>query len=336
MSSHRVLVTGGTGFLGQHLVRALRERGYKVRVLVRPRQSSGHDLAIQTLKALGAELAPGDVLELPALQAALSDISHVFHLAGRLYAPSVPTSAYERIHVDGTRNLLTACLTSRSLQAIVHCSTTGVLGPTGPSPASEDAPQHPSNDYERTKGEGEGLALSIAREHGLPLSVARPALVYGPGDLHLLGWFRAINNGYYRVVGSGDNLIHPIYIDDLIDGMLRCAETRIARGRAYNLVGDRPVPMRELAAEIASALGRRLPRRHLPLAFTYGAAALLETLPGVPAVRLPLTRSRVAFMTENRAYCGARARDELGFVPQIDLKTGLQHTVAWYRSNRFL
>ena len=192
----------------------------------------------------------------------------------------------------------------------------------------------PATVYERTKAEGERVALSIAERHGLPLNVARPALVYGPGDRHLAGWFRAIRAGYYRVVGGGDSLLHPIYVDDLVEGLLRCADAPARR--VYHLVGERPVPIRELAASIALALGRRLPRGRIPKRAALAVAALLEAVPGVPRDRLPLTRSRVAFMTEDRAYCGCRARRELGFEPRVGLADGLRRTVAWYREEGLL
>lgn len=329
-----VLVTGGTGFLGQHLVEGLLAEGHTVRVLVRPNAPEQSRRAAERLSVLGARLLPGDLLDPAVLRGAMPQVRQVFHLAGQLLVPGVPSESYQRLHVDATRVLLEACAQHDGLDAIVYCSTTGVLGSTGDTPADEDAPLRPGNVYEQTKAAGEQLALELAQAHTLPLTVARPALVYGPGDLHLLGWFRAIQRGYYRVVGRGASLLHPIYIDDLTDGLRRCAQA--TAGRVYHLVGERALPIRELAAAIALALGTRLPRTHLPAGLTWGAAALLETLPGINPAILPLTRSRITFMTESRAYSGARARQELGFVPQVDLQAGLQRTVAWYRSKGLL
>jgi nucleoside-diphosphate-sugar epimerase len=331
-----VLATGGTGFLGQNLVRALLADGCCVRVLVRPDISAQGRRTAKQLQTLGAELHVGDMSNLTALRAALRGVRQVFHLAGQLLVPGVPSEVYRRLHVDGTRLLLTACAEQDHLDAIVHCSTTGVLGPTGATLGHEDAPLRPSNIYEYTKAAGEQLALELAQTWSLPLSVARPALVYGPGDLHLLGWFRTIQRGVYRVVGRGANLLHPIYIDDLVDGLRRCAGTPAALGRIYHLVGERPAPISELAAAIATALGVRLPRRHLPAGLAWAGASALEALPGVNPAWLPLTRSRIMFMSESRAYCGERARRELGFTPRVDLATGLAQGVAWYRAEGLL
>jgi nucleoside-diphosphate-sugar epimerase len=331
-----IFVTGGTGFIGQHLVAALLAQGLHVRALVRTQSSAAYPPGCQTLKALGAELIPGDLLELSSLRAALPQVTLVYHLAGRLWTPGVVSEEYTRLHVDGTRNLLTACAEVGPVLRLVYCSTTGVLGPTGLTPATEETPFQPSNVYERTKAEGELLARHLADRAGLPLTVVRPGLVYGPGDLHLLGWFRAIQRGYYHVVGRGDNWLHPIYVADVVEGMLRCARTPAAAGRVYHLVGERPLPMRALAEALARAVDRPLPRWHIPTPVARAVATLLELLPGIPPSRLPLTRGRVRFMTESRVYCGRRARDELGFVPQVDLADGLQRTVAWYQSEGLL
>lgn len=331
-----VFVTGGTGFLGQRLVRTLLADGHTVRMLVRPDPTPHSRRVAHDLRAQGAVLVPGELLDERVLRTALHGVRQVFHLAGRLFMPGVPAQLYEEVHVNGTRALVIACAHQNSLDTIVHCSTTGVRGPTGHVYAAEDAPLRPSNTYEQTKAEGEQLALSLAAAHQLPLVVARPALVYGPGDLHLLGWFRTIQRGYYRVVGRGDSLLHPIYIDDLVTGLRRCADVPTAIGRVYHLVGEQALPIRELAAAIARALGTRLPHQPLPAAFAWAAASLLEALPGIDATRLPLTRSRLSFMSQSRAYCGERARHELGFVPHIALEAGLERTVAWYRREGLL
>jgi nucleoside-diphosphate-sugar epimerase len=331
----RVLVTGATGFIGQRLVYALLRNGHQVRAMLRPGSQRAGQAAVG-LGAAGAELLPGDVLDLDSLRRALDGVSAVYHLAGRLHVPGVPHAEYERLHIEGTRNVLVACAQGRPLRRIIHCSTTGVLGPADDGPLDEDAPLRPGNSYEWTKAVGEQLALVMTATHGLPISVVRPALVYGPGDLHLLGWFRAIKRGYYRVVGPGDALMHPIFIEDAVAGLARCLEAPAQVGRIYHLVGERALPIRELAAAIAGAMARRLPRSHIPLWLARASAGALEALPGVRHERLPLTRSRIDFMTTHWAYRGERAREELGFEPRVSLEAGLRQTVAWYRRLKLL
>src|SRR5262245_2554026 len=323
-----VLVTGGAGFIGRQLVAAPRQRGANVRVVVRSPD------AATSLVADGAGPIVGDLLGSAVVGRAAAGVGSVFHVAGRLFAPGEPANEYERLHVGATTRLFEAAAAQGDLNLFLLCSTTGVHGATGPRPAREDDPGNPGNPYELTKVQAEKAAADIARRSGLRLVIARPGLVYGPGDRHLLGWFRSIQAGYYRVIGSGTHHLHPIYIDDLVHGVLLAAEAG-PTCRAYHLVGTEPVTMRDLSEAIAGALGRKLSSVHLPVTLAYAAGAALEVLP-VPRRILPLTRSRVRFMTQNRAYDGSRARDELGFTPTVGLNEGLARTVAWYRDSGWL
>jgi nucleoside-diphosphate-sugar epimerase len=324
-----VLVTGGTGFIGRHIVSALQAQGQRVRVLLRRPETAS------SLTALGAEVLVGDLLDPAAIERAASGVRGVFHLAGQLFSPGVRPETYTDLHVSATVALLRACTQADRLDFFVLCSTTGMHGPTGAVPAREEDPGHPQNAYELTKAQGEHAATAIARSAGLPLVIARPGLVYGPGDRHLLGWFRAIQGGYYRVIGPGDNHLHPIYVADLVRAVLLCESAASVACRAYHLVGSRAVTVRELSDAIGVAVKRRVPDMHIPARAAFAMGAALEALP-VPRRALPLTRSRVRFLLQNRAYDGTRAREELGFVPQVDLADGLSRTVAWYRENGLL
>src|SRR5579864_9017649 len=256
-----ILVTGATGFLGSALVTELvrREPGQQLRVLARDegkaRKQFGDAVTIIT----------GDITDRQAVRRAVEGASIIYHCAGRLYHPSTPAQLYYQTHVEGTRTLLEACAGQNQLRRVVHCSTTGVHGVTGRTPAAEDAPFAPTNPYEETKLQGELLALKAWKEDGLPVSVARPGLVYGPGDLHLLGFFSSIKKGRPCLIDGGKALIHPIYIDDMTTAFLLCAERPQAIGRSYNIAGDHPVSFRELAGAIAQSLGRSLPKGDIPL-----------------------------------------------------------------------
>src|SRR6266480_6457131 len=244
------VVRGASGFLGRALVAELVRRQQAVRILARDekraRQQFGDAVTI----------IPGEITEAVQVQRAVDDATTIYHLAGRLYHPSIPAELYCQTHVEGTRILLKACQGQTQLQRIVHVSTTGVYGVTGERPAAEDAPFAPTNPYEATKLEGEQLALKAYQEQGLPVTVVRPGLVYGPGDLHLLGFFVAIKKGLFRVIDGGRALLHPVYIDDLIAALLLCAGSPQAPGRSYNIAGERPITVRELATAIAHALDR--------------------------------------------------------------------------------
>ena len=318
-----VLVTGATGFLGASLVRRLLAGGARVRVLARS-QAKAKPLTDQ-----GAEAVIGDITDASALDAAVDGARVVYHLAGRLYEPGVPASEYHRTHVEGTRLLLERCQ-DQPLERFVHCSTTGVLGVTGDGPADETAPFRPTNAYEATKAEAEQAVRDSARD-GFPAAIARPGLVYGPGDLHLLPFFRAVLRRRFRPIGRRTVWLHPIYIDDMTDALLRCGERSEAVGECFHLAGREPVSLAGLAEAIARAGGTRLPRGHIPLAVAQAVAAIGDGLPPGLKRSAPLTRGRLDFLTHSRVYDVTKAGRLLDFAAATDLATGAARSLAWYR-----
>jgi nucleoside-diphosphate-sugar epimerase len=325
-----IVVTGATGFLGSALVTELIKRRQAVRILARDEKKARQQFGD------AVTIIPGEITEAVQVQQAVDGATTIYHLAGRLYHPSVPAELYHRIHVEGTRTLLQACLGQARLRRIVHTSTTGVHGVTGEAPASEDAPFAPTNTYETTKLMGELLALKVYQEQGLPVTVVRPGLVYGPGDLHLLGFFGSINKGLFRVIDGGKALLHPVYIDDMVAALLLCAEHPEAPGRNYNIAGEQPVSVRELATAIAHALNRRLPAGSVPLWLANLASDIFAIMPGMQGEHAPLTRSRVKFLTNSRIYDISRARSELDYAPKVGLEEGMRLTAAWYFKHRYL
>jgi nucleoside-diphosphate-sugar epimerase len=324
------VVTGATGFLGSALVTELVKRQQPVRILVRDEQKARQQFGD------AVSISPGDITDTVQVQRAVDGATTIYHLAGRLYHPSIPAELYHQTHVEGTRILLRACQEQTQLQRIVHVSTTGVYGVTGEMPASEDAPFAPTNPYEATKLEGEQLALKAYQEQGLPVTVVRPGLVYGPGDLHLLSFFVSIKKGLFRVIDGGKALLHPVYIDDLVAAFLLCAGRPQAPGRSYNIAGERPVTVRELATAIAHALGKELPAGSVPLWLANLASDIFAITPGIRGEHAPLTRSRVKFLTHSRIYDISRARSELGYTPKIALEEGMKLTAAWYYKHHYL
>lgn len=330
-----ILVTGATGFLGSALVTELIRRtgqdaGQQIRVLARDagkaRKQFGESVTVMY----------GDITDRDAVRRAVHGASVIYHIAGRLYHPGTPAELYYQAHVEGTRTLLAACAGERQVTRIVHCSTTGVHGVTGPTPAAEDAPFAPTNPYEETKLQGELLALQAHKEQGLPVSVARPGLVYGPGDLHLLGFFSSIKRGLPCLIDGGKAMIHPIYIDDMTQAFLLCAERPQAIGRSYNIAGERPVSFRELVSSIARALGKKSAGGSIPLWLANLASDGFARLPGFKGFDAPLTRSRVKFLTNSRVYDISRARHELGFTPRVELNEGIRYTARWYQKHEYL
>ena len=324
----RVFVTGATGFLGGALARALVNKGADVHVLAR----SAADRS--TLDGVAVTWHKGDVTAPSTLAGLFSGASWVIHAAGRLGEAGVPEEVYHNVNVHGTRNVMAAALEAIEKPRVLHLSSPGVLGPTTREPATEGAPYAPTNPYERSKAAAEQVAREFAAL-GLPVVIARPGFIYGPGDRHVLKLFRAIHRGRFFYVDGGMDLCHPTFIADAVNGMLLCLRQG-RTGEAYHICGPHPVTFRELGEAIANALGVRPPWLSMPRWLTMIAAAGLEALGRLTRRTPPLSRTGVAFFSEDRVFSCRKAYDQLGYAAQWDLTTGVTQTVAWYRQRGWL
>ncbi|HEU4699650.1 MAG TPA: NAD-dependent epimerase/dehydratase family protein [Gemmatimonadales bacterium] len=320
----RVLVTGGTGFTGSHLVRHLIEAGHAVRVLARSAERA------RAILPGAAEIVEGDVTDPRAVARAVRGRDTVYHLAAAFREPGLPDARYREVHVDGTRHVLEAARAD-GVRRVVHCSTVGVHSHIEHPPADETAPFHPGDIYQTTKAEGERLALAFQREHAFPLTVVRPAGIYGPGDRRLLKLFKAVARRRFVMIGDGETLFHMVHVRDLVHGMRLAAASDAAIGEAFILAGPTYCTLNELVARIAAAFGVAPPRHHLPVWPFMAAGWLCEQI-FVPLRRdPPIYRRRVAFFTKSRAFRIDKARRTLGYEPVVGLQEGIEETAAWYR-----
>lgn len=322
------LVTGGTGFIGRHLVATLLQRGARVRVLARDRRRAA-DLDPRV------EVVPGDLTEPGDVGRAVAGIEVVFHLAGQIQPTAEGTAVYGRSNVDGTANLLAACR-ALPVSAFVHVSSVGAMGPLAELPAHEGTPCRPDQVYGVTKHEGEQLARQAGLADGLPVVIVRPAWVYGPGDRRTLRLFAAIQRGRFVRVGSGRTHVHPVYVGDVVEGLLRCATTPKALGETYILAGPEPVRLRELCALIAELEDVRPPRLAIPRSLAWLGAAAAEGAVRLAGRRPLVHRRQLEFFLRDQLFSTAKAREELAWVPATSLRDGLRRTIAWYREHGLL
>jgi len=327
--SLKVLVTGGTGFAGSHLVSRLVKKGELVRVLVRKNSN------IDYLKKLNVELCIGDITDKDSIKAALKGVDVVYHIAALFRQARFPDKAYWQVNVQGTQNMLEASH-EEGVKRFVHCSTVGVLGHIANPPADETYPYNPGDVYQRSKCEGEKLALKFFRDKKFPVVVARPTAIYGPGDMRLFKLFKYVSSGRMIILGSGNSLYHLVYVEDLARGFELCAQKENAIGQVYILGGDRYLTLNELADLIARVLGVSLSKIHLPVLPVKVLSLLCEKVCVPLRIEPPLYRRRVDFFAKSRAVDVSKAKKELGYKPEFDLETGLRLTGEWYREKGLL
>jgi nucleoside-diphosphate-sugar epimerase len=201
----------------------------------------------------------------------------------------------------------------------------------GDAPATEDAPFHPMDIYQQTKLEGEWMARETARRVGMQVTVVRPGPIYGPGDRRLFKLIGGVARRRFRILGDGRPRFQMVYVDDLVEGFLLAGEHPDADGRTYILTGREAPTLRELVDEIAQVANVPPPRLRFPVwpFWLLGAACEAVCIP--LRIEPPIFRRRVKFFTSNRWFDTSRAREEIGFRPKVDLRTGLVRTLESYR-----
>jgi nucleoside-diphosphate-sugar epimerase len=324
----RVFITGATGFLGGALARALAHQDTEIHALSRPMADR------RTLDDVQVTWHGGDVTVPGSLNGLFRGSDWIIHAAGRLGQAGVPESEYRQVNAEGTRNVMAAALETTGVSRVLHLSSPGILGPTGRQPASEEAPIAPSNPYERSKAAAERVALEFATK-GLPVVIARPGFIYGPGDRHVLRLFRAVQNGRFFYIGAGERLCQPTFVADAVAGMVSCLQ-RGKVGEVYQFVGPRPISFRNLGETIALALGVALPRLSVPRWLAMSGAAGFEVLAHATGWTPPLSRSGVAFFSEDRVFSWQKANRDLGYAPERDFREGASMTAKWYRDHGWL
>lgn len=325
----QILVTGGTGFTGGHLCRRLVREGYQVRVLVR---KNSQDSA---LKAMGVELATGDLRDRSSLELAVAGIDTVYHIAALFRPENVTREDFWQVNVEGTRNLIEASINA-GVNRFIHCSTVGVHGEIKNPPATEETPYNPGDDYQCSKTEAEKVALQYMKDGQISMVIFRPGGIFGPGDLRFLKLFRAIKKRQFLMLGSGEVLYQLIYIDDLVDGIIRCGTDDNAVGGVYILTGAKAITLNDFVQEIADVVETPFPKLRLPVMPVYWAGFLCELICKPFGIDPPLYRRRVDFFRKNRSFDTSKARQQLSFVPKTELKQALQLTADWYIENGYL
>lgn len=323
----KVLVTGGAGFLGRHLVAALQERGDAVRVLDRPSEHT------ERLARRGFAIYPGDIRRPESIRTPMRGMDAVVHLAG-LTGVWAPMETYHAVNVAGTENVCRAALTA-GVQRLVHISSWIVYGMGAKGPISEDAALSPlDEECSLTKTLGDRLVQRMITDDGLPGVIIRPDTMVGAGDhVHIGRIADRLRAGRGVIVGSGRNAMPFVYVTDVVQGLLLALDQPRAVGQTYNLGHDQPVTQDVLLRAIAEEIGARPPRVRVPYSLLYGTARLTEHAARLRRSRRKpiLTRLGVAIFGADNRHSIDKARRELGYCPAVPVREGIRIAADWYR-----
>ncbi len=331
----KAYVTGGTGFIGSHLVERLVDQGYHVTCLIR--KTSNLRWLNHLLAAKSPQVQPvmGDLHDSDALASHVRDADIVFHLAGLTKAPDAAT--YDRINAGGTERLIEACLRAHpNLDRFVYCSSLAAIGPSrDTTPNTEDVTPQPLTDYGRSKLKGE----TIVREYAdcLPITIIRPPAVYGPRDTDIFLFFRLINRGVMPILGDENKLLSLVHVKDLVAGIYTAAVSKCAVGETYFLTDGDIHTWMGIERTIADAQAKRPFKMKVPLFLLDFISIFTEAAAKVTRQTPTLNRQRVRDLRQRFWICDStKAQKELGYRPTYFLQKGIQETADWYRANGWL
>jgi dihydroflavonol-4-reductase len=316
-----IVVTGGTGFIGSHLLQRLESSGERVRALTR-RSGMAPSGNVEWFQA--------DFADRGALDRALDGAHAVVHLAG--VTKGLRPDDYYAGNTRATESLARA-ISGRELR-LVHVSSLAAIGPSPNSvPVAEDAGPHPLTHYGKSKLMAEQAVRSL-----VPAAVVvRPPVVYGPRDTDVFQLLKSISKGLVLEIAGGERWFHAIYVADLVDGILAAVRAPGASGRAYFLTHPKACTWSDLAGAAARIMHRRPRVVRIPVPVARAVGYVAETwsrITGKPGI---ISREKI-----DEALCACwtcdhrRAAAELGFNAATPLEEGLAKALAWYKEAGWL
>jgi nucleoside-diphosphate-sugar epimerase len=324
-----ILVTGGTGFVGSHLVDLLIERDNTVRCLAR--RSSN----LRYLKDPKIQVAYGGLDDSTNWDEALANVDIVYHVAGTTFARRAQD--YFTVNHQGTETILAEAIKQRDhIKRFVYISSLAAVGPgRDGKPVDEETSPAPVTPYGRSKLAAEE-AVRAARDI-LPVTIVRPPAVYGPRDYGIFEFFKAVKGGMFPMIGRRDKRVSLVHVRDLVEGIILAGESEASTGRTYFISSDDDYSMRAVADLMAALMHKRAREIAIPKSLAYGIALVAEAAAAVLRKPPVINRDKVTDLSQISWSCSIeRAKSELGYEPRVELEDGLRETLSWYKREGWL
>lgn len=323
------MVTGGTGFIGSHLVEALLRRGKEVRCLVRSKSN------LKWLGNLPVELAEGDCTDRASSRKAVKGVDLVFHAAGLTKANDEKT--YFEVNAKGTENLIHACLEENlSLRKFIYLSSQAAAGPcqNGGRKKESDGCE-PVSPYGRSKQRGEQFCLE--HSHELPFVILRPSAVYGPRDRDIYAFFKILSRRIKPRFPYREQLVSLCFVQDIVEAALLAADVNESTGEIFFLSDGQDYRLDQIGDLFEEVMEIRAYRVFIPGWLISGIASFSEFLSAFSGKPPLLNKGKVEEMLQKNWLCDiTKAKKLLGFEPRFSLAEGLKITYEWYRKENWL
>ena len=325
---YSVLVTGANGFLGRHFVSSLMKLKADINVLVR-----NYDRVIPEWGEK-VKIFTGDINDNKLLENACRGVEIVLHLAS--YVHQKPRTEEEikyiyEVNVKGTKNILSSL--STSVQHIIFISTVSVYGREIGESIDEKVQAEPSTPYGHTKLEAEEVIRGWGKKKQVMTTSLRLPLVYGPGNKgNIYKMIRAIDKGYFVMIGTGENKRSMVNARNVVDAALEIVNNKDADGKIYLVTDGVDYSVIELYKTIAKELGRRISPFYIPMSVAKKIAWFGDIAGGILRKPVPFNSEVLEKLTGTLTFSFDKIRKEIGFQPKYNLYNTIPETIRWYKS----
>ena len=323
----KAFVTGGTGFIGSHLVEALIKSDVydEVRCLVRNDE--------KWLTGLNFRKVSGDLQNLNALSKGLEGVDVLFHIAAIVKAPT--KREFTHANVDATENLVRLAQ-KKGVKNMVILSSLAAAGPSNGSPKTEKDPMKPVSMYGESKKEMEARIKKAVTDKD-SIKVIRPPAVYGPREDQIFSFFQAFSKGICPIVGDGNNpRVSMVYVSDLVDGIMQAAQKKDTGVHTYFISGEGTHSWNEIRAVTSKVMGKKAIPIKIKPKLVKKAASLIENVASLFGKYPVINKEKANELILEWTCSSKKAQKELDYEPKVSLAEGISRTIHWYKIHNWL
>ncbi len=324
----KAFVTGGTGFIGSHLVDALINTSEytEVRCLIRSNE--------KWLSRKQFTRVKGDLDDIATLKNAIKDVDVVFHIAGRVKAPTY--QELEHANVDATENLIRVAK-KVGVSKIVVLSSLAAVGPSqNGQPVTEETPMSPVSMYGKSKKQMEQVIHELADDN-MSITILRPPAVYGPREDQIYSFFKMVNKRICPIIGDGKHpKISMVYVDDVVQAILKAAQQNTPGVHTYFVSGPEISTWNEIRGTTTTVLGKKAVPIYVKPKFVKKIAGVVEKAASFFGIYPVLNRDKAKEMILEWTCTSEKAEKELGYHPKYSLAEGISRTIHWYQIHHWL